>query len=270
MQAYHLLAATNDNDAREWAEKLNNLNLRRQDITRTAQEKIREKLDSTQSASLIFAGDSSFEPGIVGLVAGRLTEEFYLPSVVLEEGDTESRASCRSIPQFDITQALDQCADLLVRHGGHALAAGFTVLNENIPALKDRLSGIAEDVLGGQALAPSVEIDAKLDIHQVNEGLIKTLDLLEPTGNGNTRPMFMVERARVLESRTVGKDERHLKLKIARAGQPPLDAIGFGLGEWARLDVEFLDLAFQVEMNIWNGRQNLQLRLADVRHPLER
>lgn len=265
MQAYKLLAARTDTEAKEWAERLNTLNTRRQEITRAAQETIRNKLDHKDSATLIFASDSSFEPGIVGLVAGRLTEEFYLPTIVMEEGETESRASCRSIPQFDITQALDQCADLLVRHGGHALAAGFTVLNENIPALKDRLTGIVQDALRGQTLAPGIEIDAKLDIHQLSESLVAELEVLEPTGNGNTKPTFMIERARILETRTVGKDERHLKLKIARAGQPPLDAIGFGLGDWATRGEDCLDLAFQIELNEWNGRQNLQLKLQDVR-----
>ncbi|HEX2620006.1 MAG TPA: single-stranded-DNA-specific exonuclease RecJ [Phototrophicaceae bacterium] len=268
MQAYKLLAASSERDAKEWAERLNTLNTRRQEITRAAQDKIREKLGDVSMGSLIFASDSSFEPGIVGLVAGRLTEEYYLPAVIMEEGETESRASCRSIPQFDITQALDQCADLLVRHGGHTLAAGFTVLNENIPALKDRLMGIAQDALRGQTLSPGIEIDARLDIHQVSEDLINELEALEPTGNGNTRPTFIVERARILETRTVGKDERHLKLKIARAGQPPLDAIGFGLGDWASQDVDCLDLAFQMEINEWNGRQNLQLKLQDVRRAL--
>lgn len=268
MQAYKLLSATTDEEARQWAEKLDQLNSRRQDITRAAQDKIRDKLEHVAGLPLIFASDSSFEPGIVGLVAGKLTEEFYLPTVVMEEGEVESRASCRSIPQFDITQALDQCADLLVRHGGHTLAAGFTVLNENIPALKDRLIGIAQDVLHGQTLMPTLEIDAKLDVHQLHNGLIRELDILEPTGNGNSRPMFMVEKARILETRTVGKDERHLKLKIARAGQPPVDAIGFGLGEWAQREYDTLDLAFQLEMNEWNGKQNLQLRLQDVRRPI--
>jgi single-stranded-DNA-specific exonuclease len=267
MQAYKLLSAPNDDEARQWAEKLNALNVKRQDITRAAQDKIREKLEKTTGLPLIFTGDSSFEPGIVGLVAGKLVEEYYLPTVVMEEGETESRASCRSIPQFDITHALDQCADLLVRHGGHTLAAGFTVLNENIPALKDRLMGIAQDALRGQTLSPTLDIDMRLDVHQLHEGLVQEFDMLEPTGHGNPRPVFMVEKARIIEARTVGKDERHLKLKIARAGQPPLDAIGFGLGEWARYEGDALDLACGLEMNEWNGKQSLQLKLQDVRRP---
>jgi single-stranded-DNA-specific exonuclease len=244
------------------------LNIKRQEITRDAQETIRQTLDYQAGSSIIIASDKSFEPGIVGLVAGRLVEEYYLPSVVMEQGEEESRASCRSIPQFDITAALDQCADLLERHGGHALAAGFTVLNKNIPALRERLTGIAQDALSGQQLCPTLDIDIMVDVHQLSEQLISELNLLEPTGHGNRAPTFMTRRARVVECRTVGENGRHLKLKIARAGQPPLDAIGFGLGDWAKTLGEFADLAFQLEMNEWNGKHSLQLRLEDVRHPL--
>ncbi len=266
MQAYRLLDARTDEEAKMWADKLNDLNIRRQEITRAAQEKIRTKLD-VGDEPLIFTSDSSFEPGIVGLVAGRLVEEYYMPTIVMEEGETESRASCRSIPQFDITRALDECADLLVRHGGHTLAAGFTVLNENIPLLRDRLTGLARDALHGQSLVPTLDIDVHLDVHQISDELCRELDSLEPTGHSNPRPTFMVEKARIIETRTVGKEDQHLRLKIARAGQPPLDAIGFSLGHWASRGLEYADLAFQLEMNEWHGRQNLQLRLQDLRPP---
>ena len=113
--AYNLLSAPDMTEAAKWATTLQELNTRRQDITRAAQNTIHEQLEEEDrdDLPLIFASHASFEPGIVGLVAGRLTEEFFRPSVVMEEGETESRASCRSIPQFDITSALDQCADLL-------------------------------------------------------------------------------------------------------------------------------------------------------------
>lgn len=265
MVAYNVLAASSFEEALPWAEQLQALNVQRQEITRDAQDKIRTKLDTDFTSPLIFASDSTFTPGIVGLVAGRLVEEFFLPAVVMEEGDEESRASCRSIPQFDITAALDTCADLLVRHGGHALAAGFTVRNENIPALIERLTGLAKDSLHGQTLVPTLEIDAELSMGQVNEELVREIGMLEPTGNNNPRPVFCLRNARVLEIRTVGKDERHLRIKLARAGQPPLDCIGFGLGEWAYTLPDCVDVAFELEINEWNGRRNLQLKLQDVR-----
>ncbi|MDX1994490.1 MAG: single-stranded-DNA-specific exonuclease RecJ [bacterium] len=268
MVAYELLAAQSEEIAREFAEKLQALNTKRQDITRAAQETIKTRLDAEHDVTLplIFASDASFEPGIVGLVAGRLTEEFFRPTVVMEEGEHESRASCRSIPQFDITSALDQCADLLVRHGGHALAAGFTVVNENIPALRERLMSIAQRELVGQQLLPTLEIDAEVQMRDLSIGLVKELNLLEPCGNSNPQPLFAMRDLHVDECRTVGKDGKHLKLKVSRPGHPQLDAIGFNLGGLADQMPECIDLAFHLEINEWNGRHILQANVQDV-HP---
>jgi single-stranded-DNA-specific exonuclease len=265
--AYNLLSSPNMAEAQRWADKLQELNTKRQDLTRAAQAVIHEYLEDSQKTDvpMIIASDPSFQPGIVGLVAGRVAEEFFRPAIVMEQGETESRGSCRSIPQFDITNALDQCADLLVRHGGHALAAGFTVLNENIDALKSKLLQIAENALQGQDLRPTLDIDAELDVHQLSEALVGEFSLLEPTGHDNPQPVFMTRNVRVLEHRTVGKDSKHLKLRIARAGQPPLDAIGFGLGEWATQMPGRLDVAYHLEINEWNDRQYLQMNLQDVR-----
>jgi single-stranded-DNA-specific exonuclease len=265
MIAYSLLSTTDFDEAEKLALELQGLNTKRQDLTRAAQDLIRDRLSEKTDSPLIFASDRHFQPGIVGLVAGRLAEEYYRPAIVMEEGETESRASCRSIPQFDITRALDQCADLLVRHGGHAQAAGFTVLNQNIPALLDRLTGIARDTLEGQDLKPILEIDAETEVNQLSEDLLEELSLLEPTGHMNAAPTLMSRKVYVLESRLVGKEGQHLKLKIARAGRPPLDAIGFNLGEWAQKLPGHIDLAYQLEMNEWNGRKSLQLNVQDIR-----
>jgi single-stranded-DNA-specific exonuclease len=228
---------------------------------------IRERLDLDEEHAppLIFASDPGFQPGIVGLVAGRLAEEFYRPAVVMEEGETESRASCRSIPPFDITAALDACAELLVRHGGHAQAAGFTVANENVPALLERLTRLAEEQLAGEDLQPTLELDAEVDANKVSEELWEALQLLEPTGFMHSAPVLMMSNAYILEWRLVGRDSRHLKFRVARAGRPPIDAIGFGLGEWASLLPGHVDLAYQLEMNEWNGRRTLQLNVVDIR-----
>ncbi len=265
MIAYALLATSDSHEAEKLALELQGLNIKRQDLTRAAQDLIRERVAQSGDTPLIFASDRHFQPGIVGLVAGRLAEEYYRPAIVMEEGETESRASCRSIPQFDITRALDQCADLLVRHGGHAQAAGFTVLNQNIPALLDRLTGIARDMLEGQDLKPILEIDAEAEVNQLSEDLLEELSLLEPTGHMNAAPTLMSRKVYVLESRLVGKEGQHLKLKIARAGRPPLDAIGFNLGEWAQKLPSHVDIAYQLEMNEWNGRKSLQLNVQDIR-----
>ena len=265
MIAYELLSTTDEAKADELAMRVHSLNTERQEITRATQEMIREQLEDVTALPLIFASDRNFKPGIVGLVAGRLAEEFFRPAIVMEEGDDESRASCRSIPQFDITEALDQCATLLVRHGGHAQAAGFTVRNENVTALRNKLMTIAHTALDGQDLAPLLEIDMELDAAQIDMELAAELGKLEPTGHGNPPPVFMTRYLRVQDHRTVGRDDNHLKLKLARSGDAPLDAIGFNLGEWNQQMPTHVDVAYSLEINEWNGNRSAQLNLLDVR-----
>lgn len=266
MTAYQLLTTRDEHEAVRLANRLQTLNTQRQELTRAAQELIRERIADAGSVPLIFASDRNFQPGIVGLVAGRLAEEFFRPTVVMEEGDTESRASCRSIPQFDITRALDQCATLLVRHGGHAQAAGFTVLNENIPALKEKLMGIAETALDGQTLTPTLEIDLELDASQVSLELATELLKLEPTGHMNPTPLLLTRNLRVLEWRTVGREDQHLKLRLGRPGLPPLDAIGFNMAvDWAGHLGDYVDLVYQLEINEWNNHRTAQLQLRDLK-----
>jgi single-stranded-DNA-specific exonuclease len=267
MTAYHLLMADNPIEAARLAGELQILNTRRQELTRQAQEAVRVSLESSGEADglLIFAQDRSFLPGIVGLVAGRLSEEYYRPAVVMELGDTESRASCRSIPQFDITRALDECSDLLVRHGGHAQAAGLTVHNDNIPLLRRRLTEIAERELGGQELVPMIEIDAELPFDKLDLPLAEELGALQPTGYHNKPPIFMSRNLEVIESRAVGKEEQHLKLRLAQPGQMPIDAIGFNLGGRRGGLPRRVDVAYALEINEWNDKRSVQLNLEDVR-----
>jgi single-stranded-DNA-specific exonuclease len=270
LTAYELLSTTDEARAKELAERLQELNRRRQDLTREAQQRINAHITATGASErhLIFAQDDHVQAGIVGLVAGRLTEEYYRPTVVLERGDDESRASCRSIPEFHITHALDECADLLLRHGGHAMAAGFTVANDNLEALYYRLLDKATTALSGQTLRPKLMVDAELRLRQLTVQLTEELRLLEPTGHGNPPPLFLTRNLDVTEARTVGGDNAHLKLKLRGDNQPPIDAIGFGMGDWLGRLPARVDVVYALEVNEWQGRRNLQLRLEDL-HPSE-
>lgn len=267
MIAYELLASADGRIADQRAAELQALNVKRQELTRAAQALIRERLEQTGEADapLIMASDASFQPGIVGLVAGRLVDEYYRPAVIMEEGQEESRGSCRSIPEFDITAALDQCADLLVRHGGHAQAAGFTIRNENIPAFKERLMAITSAALSGKELLPKLEIDAEVDPAQLRLELAEELVCLEPTGQSNPAPVFKTSGLQIRQKRTVGQDDRHLKLLLSRNGGPPIDAIGFNLGDRMPVLTDCVDVAYLLGVNEYNGRRTVQLVLQDVR-----
>ena len=269
--ACDLLSAPTITEAMAYAEKLDHaqklhqINTTRQELTHQTEVAIREQIEDAENLSLIFEGDENFHPGIVGLVAGQLVEEYYRPAVVFQRGNEQSRASCRSIPEFHITHALDQCADLLVRHGGHAMAAGFTVDNRNINALREKLQQMAAESFDGQNLRPTLYLDQELALDDLHADLARTLDALEPTGHQNPPAAFLTKGLNVLACRTVGKDDKHLKLKFARKGKPPMDAIGFRMGAWAEQMPRFIDAAYHLEMNEWNGSRRLQMRLLDIR-----
>ncbi len=265
MTAYDLLRARIIEEAMPRAIDLQALNAQRQQLTRRAQAAISEQVGDAGDRSLIFAGDENIHPGIVGLVAGRLTETFYRPAVVLEYGEEVSRASCRSIPEFDITRALDECADLLLRHGGHAMAAGFTVLNSNLDRLQHELEQKAEQAFSGKQLLPRLLIDSEIELDELNETLVDELERLEPTGRENDKAAFVTRDLGVPHCRRVGEDGRHLKLRVANGSGAQMDAIGFGLGEWAGQMPRRIDAAYHVEMNEWQGRRRLQLRVLDIR-----
>lgn len=140
---------------------------------------------------LLFAADPEFNPGIVGLVASRLNEQYYRPAIVAHHGKTHTRGSCRSIPEFHITEALDKCESLMEHHGGHAAAAGFTVRNENLNELVSRLRSIAHEQLSGLDLRPVLQADLEIQLSSLVPEIIEQLEILQPTGYGNPQAVFV-------------------------------------------------------------------------------
>jgi single-stranded-DNA-specific exonuclease len=262
--AYKLLMTNDWREATLLAKELQDINYRRQQLTTDAHHLARELSVSNGSVpSLLFAADESFKPGIVGLVAGRLTEEFYRPAAVIEVGAEESHGSCRSTPEFHITNALDQCADLLVQHGGHAQAAGFTIRTENISALHERLAKITDQELGQYDMCPTLVIDAQANLIDLTMELAQRFKHLEPLGTDNPEPVLLTRRLRVVEARRVGGDGKHLKLRLAD-GPISMDAIAFRFGDWLNDLTTYVDVAYNLQINEWNRRVNLQMNIVDI------
>lgn len=267
LAAFELLTTADVFRAGELAQQLDVQNRERQRITREMQVRAEEIATSEDpDAYLLFAAHEDFNSGVVGLAASRLTEKYYRPAIVASKAEEETRGSCRSIPEFHITDALDQCADLLVRHGGHAAAAGFTVRNENLPELVARLKAIAEEKLSGEELKPTVTADAEVSLTDIRPELYETcLRYLEPTGYGNQEARFVARNVKVKNSRTVGADSKHLKLSLEDEKGFTHDAIGFRLGDWHKAMPARVDILFTYEPNEYNGRVNYQLNLKDLR-----
>jgi single-stranded-DNA-specific exonuclease len=264
--AAKLLSANNNIMANQLAQELNSLNKKRQQLTADLSALAEAMIDP--DAFILIAADEGFLSGIVGLVASRLAERNYRPAIVIEKGETESRASCRSIPEFHITEALDETADLLMRHGGHAQAAGFTVANENLEPFTERITGIAERQLADQPLYPKISIDAEIPLTAVDWALHDSMAQLEPTGYANATPIFLSRGVEVIHHRQVGREGNHLQLRLSSGGNGSsriLPAIAFGQGTWASMMPQYVDLVYSIGVNEWNGRRDLQLMVQDLR-----
>lgn len=266
LASYELLTTKDIFRAGQLAQQLEVQNRERQRITREMQAQAEVLAMAEESdAFLLFAAHQDFNAGVVGLAASRLTETYYRPSIVAHIDIDTTRGSCRSIPEFHITDALDRCADLLVRHGGHAAAAGFTVENDKLPELVSRLKSIAREKLGEQDLRPTLTADAEVPLTEVRPKMLEALKYLEPTGYGNPDAVFVSRGVRVRNARTVGGDGKHLKLYLEDDHRMTHDAIGFRLGHLQPELHERVDIMYTYEINEFNGRVNYQLNLKDVK-----
>lgn len=266
LAAYELLVTTNFMEAGRLAQQLDVQNRIRQKLTEEIQQAAEEMVlgDSEEIPPLLFAVHPDFNQGVVGLAASRLVERYYRPAVVGRQEGELTVCSCRSIPEFHITEALDACADLLVRHGGHAAAAGFTVENRNLPALRERLLALAAAQLADADLRPSLRADMEIPLSALTPQLLEHLRYLEPTGYGNPGAVFVTRDVQVAFARPVGQDGRHLKLKLTD-GRLTFDAIAFRQGHWSSDLPARVDVLYTFETNEWNGEVRLQLNVRDIK-----
>jgi single-stranded-DNA-specific exonuclease len=264
--AYQLLMAKTERDALGLATELETQNRERQKLTNDTVAIARQIILADKAQRPIYLiSQPDFNPGVVGLVASRLTEEFYRPTLVAEQGPETSKGSARSIPEFHITEALDQCAELLVRYGGHAAAAGFTVKNENLPMLQERLLRLAQVSLDVAQLRPTISIDGEVNLRGVRWALVEAITSLQPFGYGNPTPCFLTQNLIVKHRKAVGQDQKHLRL-ILHDGRQDWPAIAFRQGHWANKlrPSQRINVVYNLEFNEWYGERNIQLNVKDL------
>jgi single-stranded-DNA-specific exonuclease len=265
LAALELLTTTSVQEAAWLAQKLEIQNRERQKETQDIQQRAEQLiLKYDPDALLLFAADPGFNPGVVGLAASRLSDVYYRPAIVAHQGAEFTRGSCRSIPEFHITQALDECADLLVHHGGHAAAAGFTIANHNLEELVSRLQQITTDKLGDLDLRPTLKADQEIPLSELKPELLNYLDLLQPTGFGNRQAYFISRDLRPMAVRAIGRDQAHLKFSVTD-GWITFDAIAFQQGYWQDVMPQRIDIFYSFELNEYNGRKSLQLNVKDIK-----
>lgn len=262
MNGYHLLMTDSYEEAHGIAVWLDEKNTERQCLTARVLTQARDEILAGGISSLLISESSEYPAGITGLAASRLTEEFYRPVILVSTGEEVSSGSGRSIPEFNIIRALTRCGPLLTRFGGHSQAAGFSLLTRNLPEFKKNLSAIAAAELSGLELYPHLDIDAEVKLAELGEGTYNLMQKLAPFGHANPVPTFVSRRVRVLECRTMGKEEEHLRLRLRQDGQA-WDAVAFRQGEYLPDLAPMIDIVFNLEIDRWRGEENLRLNILD-------
>ncbi len=267
LRGVELLMTDSAHDANVIARELEELNQRRQTLDRTSLDEARAMVERLPLADTfgIVLGKQGWHPGVVGIVASRIVEEFGRPAILVAlDGDT-GKGSGRSISAFDLHAALGGCIDLLQRYGGHRAAAGVTIASANMDAFAARFNDIARDQLTSDDLAPELRVDMELELDSATLELEMMLRHFEPFGIGNPAPVFAARNVSVAAvPRVVGRDG--LKLRLSGVSGAEIDAIGWGMAEMAPLIYPgvALDVAFRLERDEYQGESRLQAKLADI------
>ena len=262
----HLLLTPDESKAANIAAMLEEANRTRQRFERemTADALTQLSLETMAASHVILVSGKDWNPGLIGLTAGRLCERFHLPAIALSvHGDT-AVGSCRSIPGISIYQMLRACEDLLERFGGHDQAAGLTVKTENISLLRERLERVISAAAPDETFLPSMEYDLAVPFRTWTKDAMAWLSRLEPTGCGNPAPLFLLQGTEVQSVRRVGKDGTHLKLTVLDDDFSVVEAIAFGAGDIADEAPLKLDLLYRPVLNDFRGRTTVEAQVAAI------
>lgn len=266
-RAVELLTTPSQEEAYEIAEELQETNLERQALERDIHEMARQDVlkQGPDADYVVVVGGQDWHPGVIGIVASRLVEEFYKPTLVISIKDGIGKGSCRSIDNCNIYEALQSAEDLLIQFGGHQAAAGFSVKEDKIPALRERLAQYCKEHLAETDYLPIVDIDSQVAIDDIDVPLIEEIETLEPYGMANPTPVLALEEATISDLFLMGQQKKHAKVLLEREDST-IDAIA-----WNRPDLhasffpgDRVKVAFTVQKNEWNGHVSPQLMIQDM------
>lgn len=267
IKGVRLLTTESEREAKTLAEDLDRLNQARRELEGAILEEALAQAESQQLSGGIVLYARGWHLGVVGIVAARIMERFHRPTVVVAVNDNGiGKGSARTVPGFDLYQALAGCRDLLVAFGGHPSAAGITIQEANLPAFTDRFSAIAETWARDTQSTPVLHVDSEVRLNEITLTLLREIGTLHPFGAGNPEPTFVVRDLNVLNARVVG--EKHLKMMVRQGGSMPFDSIGFGMKSLEDRGLSPhtpIDVACTPELNRWNGYDRIQLRIRDIR-----
>jgi single-stranded-DNA-specific exonuclease len=265
--AFRLLTTESPDEARDLASMLDNINRERQAVGELMQEEARGKcamLDLSATGALILAS-ADWHPGVIGIVASRIVEEFYRPAALISVKDGIGKGSARSIPGFDLYQGLSACSDLLLGFGGHKYAAGFTIAEDRIPELRQRLGSIVMQQMS-QGFVRTLAVDGAVSLDELSLDLLQEIEQLAPFGQGNPEPRLGARGLTVLSVKTVRNN--HLKLTLRQQGGSAFGAISFSRGGRPGKTVlagSTVAIVFTPRSNTWNGKTSVELEIRDVK-----
>lgn len=252
------------------AQVLNDNNQVRRDVDKTITEDAldmmdKDELEKNKFSTVLYS--PSWHKGVIGIVASRLIENYYKPTIILTKSNGLLTGSARSVKGFSIYDALHECSDLLEAFGGHKYAAGLSLKEENFEAFKQRFEETVRDSIEEHSLKPEIKIDAEIDFDQINQKFFNIIRQFAPFGPGNMRPVFQMSNlSNGGRSKKVGKGKEHLKLNIKHPTKPfYLDGIGFNLGnKYDIVKKGNFNACFTLDENVYNGRTTIQMRLKDI------
>lgn len=264
MDSLRLLCTRDEKKAKILSRTIGETNRNRQQITFETVEHAKDAASLKSSKKLLFVYHESYQPGVIGLVAGRLTEEYYLPSIVLSKGEKFSKASARSVSGLNIIEFIREASEFLVDAGGHPMAAGFTVETKNLELLEKKLETLAEKLISKEHLIRKLKIDCELPIGLVNLELFENLLALEPFGMKNPAPVFLSKGLEIAAMKFVGKEGKHVKIEFKK-DNTMIGGILFNYDKSLDLKMgDTVDVVYSIELNEWNGNKKIELKLRDL------
>ncbi len=266
LESLRLLCTKDKTKAMEIAGNIGRTNSERQKIVNDVVSHARKSFAEIEKQSVIILAHESYHEGVIGLAAAKLVEEFYRPAIVLSIKGAIAKASARSVSGFNIIESIRKFEDLYIEGGGHPMAAGFSIKTENISEFSRRLNKLAKGILTDELLQRRLKIDLELDFGKINPELVEWVKKFEPSGLGNPSPIFVSKNVEIVSVKTVGRDSKHLKLKL-KQNEHIFDSIFFGGGEmYSNLPIETrIDVVYRLEENVWNGIVSLQLQIRDIK-----
>ena len=270
-KAVQLLISEDEEMALEFSKDIEEDNLTRRDldrsITKEAMEMIAANKDWENNRSTVVY-DADWHKGVIGIVASRLIETYYRPTVVFVKSGDIAAGSARSVKGFDLYQALEQCSDHLIQFGGHKYAAGMTIEIDKIDGFRKRFEEVVSQTISPESLIPEIMIDLELDFAEISPKFYRIISQMSPFGPGNMTPVFLSRKVHDFGySKAVGTEDEHLKLFVRQNGQEALGGIAFGMGNlYSEIKTQNpFDIVYTIEENTWNDKTSLQLRVKDLR-----